>query len=151
MARTENCVLTNMCMIQDGDRILVEDRLNPSWPGITFPGGHVEPGESLVTSVIREVREETGLDIANVRLCGVKQWYNAAKQYRYLVFFFRTSTFSGTLKSSSEGDVFWIDRKELTQYRLADGFDTMLEVFERDDLSENYHWLEDGVWRVENR
>lgn len=151
MARTENCVLTNMCMIQDGGRILVEDRLNPSWPGITFPGGHVEPGESLVTSVIREVREETGLDIANVRLCGVKQWYNAAKQYRYLVFFFRTSIFSGTLKSSSEGDVFWIDRKELTQYRLADGFDTMLEVFERDDLSENYHWLEDGVWRVENR
>lgn len=151
MARTESCVLTNMCMIQDGNRILVEDRVNPSWPGITFPGGHVEPGESLVTSVIREVKEETELDISNVRLCGVKQWYNAPKQYRYLVFLFKTSTFSGTLKSSQEGEVFWIDRGELMHHTLADGFDTMLEVFEREGLSENYHWLEGGAWRVENR
>ena len=151
MARTESCVLTNMCMIQDGSRILVEDRVSPNWPGITFPGGHVEPGESLVASVIREVKEETGLDISNVHLCGVKQWYNAPKQYRYLVFLFRSSTVSGTLKSSEEGEVFWIDRGELMNHTVADGFDTMLEVFEQEHYSENYHWLEDGVWRVENR
>ena len=26
---------------------MVEDRLDPDWPGVTFPGGHVEPGESF--------------------------------------------------------------------------------------------------------
>ena len=54
MAREEKCVLTNMCMVYDGNRILVHDRMNPNWPGITFPGGHIEPKESFVESVIRE-------------------------------------------------------------------------------------------------
>ena len=74
MAREEMCVLTNMCMVYDGNQILVQDRMNPDWPGITFPGGHIEPKESFVESVIREVKEETGLDISNVQLCGMKQW-----------------------------------------------------------------------------
>ena len=61
---TERCELTNLCMITDAEnRILVQDRTDPSWPGICFPGGHVEPGESFVASVIREVQEETGLTI----------------------------------------------------------------------------------------
>ena len=54
MAIEEKCVLTNMCMVYDGNRILVQDRMNPNWPGITFPGGHIEPKESFVESVIRE-------------------------------------------------------------------------------------------------
>ena len=150
MAREETCILTNMCMLCDGDRILVQDRRNPDWPGITFPGGHVEPGESFVASVIREVKEETGLDIARVRLCGVKQWTHKSGAYRYIVFFFRTDTFSGTLQASNEGRVFWIDRSELKNYVLADGFEAMYEVFAREDLTENYWWLEEGQWRTKN-
>lgn len=46
--------INNMCMVYDGNRILVQDRMNPNWPGITFPGGHIEPKESFVESVIRE-------------------------------------------------------------------------------------------------
>lgn len=72
---TERCELTNLCMITDAEnRILVQDRTDPSWPGICFPGGHVEPGESFVASVIREVQEETGLTIQDPILCGVKQF-----------------------------------------------------------------------------
>ena len=73
MSRIEPCILTNMCMLRKGDQVLVQDRKDPGWPGITFPGGHVEPRESLVCSVIREVYEETGLTIGDPRLCGVKQ------------------------------------------------------------------------------
>ena len=119
MSRKEPCVLTNMCMICDGDRVLVQDRRNPDWSGITFPGGHVEPGESFVESVIREVREETGLKISDVRLCGVKQWTQKDGEYRYVVFFFRTERFSGELKSSAEGEVFWINKADLLSYPLA--------------------------------
>ena len=58
MAREEKCILTNMCMIYDKNRILVQDRKDPDWPGVTFPGGHIEPGESFVGSTIREIKED---------------------------------------------------------------------------------------------
>ena len=151
MSRKENCILTNMCMIYDGDRILVQDRLNSDWPGITFPGGHVEPGESFVDSVIREVKEETGLDISNVRLCGVKQWTQKDGEYRYIVFFYKTNEFCGDIKSSNEGRVFWINKNELMNYPLANDFEKMFEVFDNDNLSENYYWLEHNEWKVENK
>ena len=76
--------LCNMCMISDREgRVLVQNRLpkptNP-WSGLTFPGGHVEPGETVVASVIREVREETGLTVSDLRSCGYIQWYNPEKR-----------------------------------------------------------------------
>ena len=64
MGRTEVVTLTNMCMIYDDDgNVLVQDKIDPDWKGITFPGGHVEKGESFVDSVIREIKEELGIDI----------------------------------------------------------------------------------------
>ncbi len=51
MTRSEQAIFTNMCMIYNEDYILVQDRQNLDWPGITFPGGHVEYGESFVGSV----------------------------------------------------------------------------------------------------
>ena len=62
MERNSSCVLTNMCMVEDEiGRVLVQQRVDKNWSGIAFTGGHVEPGESLTESVIREVKEETGL------------------------------------------------------------------------------------------
>ena len=71
MNRRESVEFVNMCMIKNGDKVLVQDRVSPDWPGITFPGGHVERGESFVAAVIREVREETGLTISKPQLCGI--------------------------------------------------------------------------------
>ena len=60
----ETAVFTNMCMVYDEKgNVLVQNRVDPEWGGITFPGGHVEKGESFTDSVIREIREETGLTI----------------------------------------------------------------------------------------
>ncbi len=79
MSRSEQAILTNMCMVHDdAGNILVQDRKNPDWPGLTFPGGHVEPGESFVESVIQEVWEETGLTIENPILCGIKQFHTSS-------------------------------------------------------------------------
>lgn len=150
MAREEITILTNMCMIYDGDKILVQDRLNPDWPGITFPGGHVEMNESFVGSTIREVFEETGLEVSNLQICGIKQWTYQKSYHRYIVFLYKTNKFKGKLKSSDEGKVFWIRRAELDKYTLADGFKEMLEVFENDDVCENYHWFEDNKWHCKN-
>lgn len=148
MAKLEKAVFTNMCMIyDDAGNILVQDRKDPDWPGITFPGGHVEPGESFVESVIREVREETGLTIENPVLCGSKQ-FQTRDDARYVVLFYKANRFSGELRSSDEGEVFWIPRNTLTDYTIANDFEDMLRVFESDDLSEFYYYKEDGSWKM---
>ena len=147
MGRSESAVFTNMCMIYDNNgNILVINRKNPDWPGVTFPGGHVEKGESFVESVVREVKEETGLDIDNPQLCGSKQFQDK-EDNRYVVLFYKTNRFSGQLKSSDEGKVFWIPRSELQNYNLSVDFMDMVKIFESDELSEFYYYKEDNTWR----
>ena len=147
MSRAEAAIFTNLCMVYDhAGNILVQDRKDPTWPGLCFPGGHVEPGESFVDSVIREVREETGLTIENPILCGTKQ-FQTEKGERYVVLFYKTHRFSGTLRSSAEGEVFWIPRHTLTDYVLADDFPDMVQVMEEAALSEFYYYREDGQWK----
>ena len=70
MSRTEITELTVLCLIHDEERYLLQDRVSEDWKGYTLPGGHVEPGESIVDAVIREMKEETGLTIRSPRLCG---------------------------------------------------------------------------------
>ena len=147
MSRSEQAIFTNMCMVyDDAGNILVEDRKNPDWPGLTFPGGHVEPGESFVESVIREVWEETGLTIENPVLCGIKQ-FQTEENARYVVLFYKTNRFHGSLQSSDEGKVFWIPRNTLTKYHLSVDFEEMVEIFESKDLSEFYYYQENGDWK----
>lgn len=137
MSRQIPVTLTNMCMVRNGDYVLVQDRTDPHWPGITFPGGHIESGESFTASVIREVYEETGLTIENPRLCGVKEWENSDGS-RYIVLLYKADRFSGKVRSSPEGKVCWAALSTLPSLRLSLDFEKLLEVFLRDDLSEFY-------------
>ena len=147
MSRSEKAIFTNLCMIyDDAGNILVQNRKAQDWPGLCFPGGHVEPGESFVESVIREVWEETGLTIENPILCGTKQFQTDAGE-RYVVLFYKTNRFSGELKSSNEGEVFWIPRDTLANYRLSIDFEDMVQIMESDHLSEFYYYTENSSWK----
>ena len=145
----EQAIFTVLVMVSDGSgNLLMEDRNDPSWPGICFPGGHVEPGESFVASVIREVQEETGLTIQDPILCGVKQ-FPREDGARYVVLLFRATRFTGTLTSSSEGKMLWLTREELKGRHLTSDFPEMLCVFENPTLSEFYYYQAPGPeeWR----
>lgn len=137
--------IANMCVIQDGTKVLVEDRKDPRWPGIAFPGGHVEPGESITASVIQEVKEETGLTIEHPTLCGIKTW-TKENGARYLLFFYKTDKFSGELQSSEEGEVFWAELDALPGMNLAEDMEANLRVFLEDTISEFYYDRQNGGW-----
>ena len=143
MKRTEIVTITNMCMIYDGTKVLVQEKVDDDYCGITFPGGHVEQGESFTDAVIREVLEETGLKISSPILCGIKDWTNDDGS-RYMVLFYKTDKFEGELSSSEEGDVHWIELEKMKKSNLAEGMDKMLEVFLNDDISEYFFRKVDG-------
>jgi 8-oxo-dGTP diphosphatase len=136
-------------MVYDGQgNILVQNRKNPNWSGITFPGGHVEAGESFADAVKREVWEETGLTIENPVLCGIKQWAEEDGA-RAVVLFYKTDRFSGELKSSEEGEVFWVRREDFERLPLATDMAQTIRVFESDDCSECFYTQDEtGKWRL---
>ncbi|WP_057490324.1 8-oxo-dGTP diphosphatase [Streptococcus orisasini] len=141
MSRSEKVILTNMCLIEDGKGNIVMQMRDPkryAWSGAALPGGHIEAHEGLVESVIREVKEETGLTIHHPQLVGMKHWYTK-EDIRYLVFLYRTSDFEGELYSSEEGQVGWVAREELAQLDLAYDMLNLLRVFEEGDLSELFY------------
>ena len=118
-----------MCMVYKGDMILVINRTKSDWPGLSFPGGHLEENETLEESVVREMKEETGLEIKNPKLCAIKEW-DWGNGVRYLGLLYKTNDFKGKLKSSSEGEVFWINKKDINKYELSQDF---LELFKMID------------------
>ena len=135
MERTERVILTNMCMIQDGSKVLVEDKRSKWADGIIFPGGHFEEHEPIVDSIIREVKEETGLTIENPKLCGIKEWINEDGS-RYIVFLFKTNQFSGELISSSEGRVFWIEKEEVLKTNWIWNMDSLIRIMAEGEFTE---------------
>ena len=146
MARKEIVTFTNMCMITDGKgNVLVQNRIDPSWPGIAFPGGHVEIGESFVDAITREVLEETGLTVSNLTLCGIKNWAGEDGT-RYFVTCYKTSTFSGEIKSSDEGEVFWTPLSGIRTLKLCENMENMLNLFLDDSISEHYFYQKNGKW-----
>lgn len=137
----ENVELTNMTMVIDkrNNKVLIQDRIKGEWTGVAFPGGHIEKGESIVDSAIREIKEETGLTISNLEVCGIKDWYIPDHNKRYIVFLFKTYSYEGKLiDHGEEGNVFWHNIDELHLLNLAHGFDNMVKVMLDNSLNEYF-------------
>ena len=149
MHLTENVELTVLCLIQDGDRILLQNRSKNDWHGYTLPGGHVEPRESFMDAVIREIKEETGLTVIGPRLSGIKQF--PIENGRYVVLLFKATEFTGSLVSSEEGLMEWVDINHLSEVNTVDDFDKLLDVINNPGLTEFQYLVDGDNWRVSIR
>lgn len=149
MRKTENVELTVLCLIEDGNKILLQNRVKKDWQGYALPGGHVEPGESFVDAVIREMKEETGLTIIEPRLVGVKQF--PIENGRYVVLLFKATQWSGNLISSDEGQMEWIEYESLSEIKTVDDFNDLLRVINSPELTEFQYLVSGDEWKVSIR
>lgn len=146
MERTEKVELTVLCLLHQNGQYLLQDRVKKDWRGFTLPGGHVEPDESIVDAIVREMKEETGLTLTNPRLCGVKHF--PIDEGRYIVFLFEATQYEGELCSSNEGKMHWIKIEELDQINLVNDFYDLIDVMLNENLSEFQYVIENKKWNI---
>ena len=132
MARTENCVLTNMCMVYDEERILVQERVDPDWSGIVFPGGHVEKNESFVESVVREVKEETGLTLTSWKLRGIITFSTDVYPTEYM-FLYTADGYTGEMIECNEGNLEWVKKSDVYDLPIWEGDKVFFRLLEENE------------------
>ena len=123
--------------------------LRKDWQGYALPGGHVEPGESFVDAVIREMKEETRLTVIEPRLVGVKQF--PIENGRYVVLLFKATKLTGNLHSSEEGQMEWIEYSHLSTVETVDDFEQLLNVINSSELTEFQYLVSGDDWTVSVR
>lgn len=135
MTRTQPVELVTMIMVTDPTtkKVLVEDKIHVQWKGgHSFPGGHVEVGESCAAAAIREVYEETGLTLTHVEFCGTCEWFDHDGGQRKLGLLYRSDAFTGEIHSSAEGRISWLPLSEMTAEKSAASMLTLLKIFRRE-------------------
>ena len=99
----------------------------------------------MLASVIREMREETGLLIEHPVLCGIKDWMREDGT-RFIVALYHADRFTGELNSSEEGRMFWIEREEFAKTNTIWGMKDVLRVCDEAEYSEMFYSEEKEGW-----
>ena len=126
--------LATLCYLKrDGRTLMLHRTKKPNdvhegkWTGL---GGKLEPGETPEACVIREVREECGLEIREPAFRGVLTFPAFAHGEDWYVFVFVAREFTGTLIPSTEGDLGWVPDERLLSINLWEGDRHFLAVLE---------------------
>lgn len=142
----ETVCFTNMCVVFDSKgNVLALDKVKGNYTGTTFPGGHVEKEETFYDSIIREIWEETGLTIEEPQMCGVYHWH--ADGIHNVIFVYRADHYTGSLKSSDEGKVYWIPIETFRQKELAIGTEHVLDMAVSGTIMECYMKKEGEMYK----
>ncbi len=144
--------LTTMCAVFDksNDRVLFINRKN-NWKGYAFPGGHLDNGESMHECIIREIYEETGLQLKSVNYIGITHFFNTENNKRHIISNFTSSDYEGILLPyCDEGDIEWVKIEDISTLQLAEGMEQRLDLFLENSCKEMYvEWNEtNGYTRV---
>jgi ADP-ribose pyrophosphatase YjhB (NUDIX family) len=123
---TRPYLAVSAAIFRDG-RVLIVRRARPPAQGLyTLPGGGVELGERLEQAVIREVREETALDVAPVGLVGFRQAIahdGAGRVERHFVILpFAARFVGGEISLNDElAEAHWLEPAEIAAFKTTEG------------------------------
>ena len=132
---------TTLCYIENDGKVLMlyrnkkeVDVNKGKWIGV---GGHVEENETIDECLIREVKEETGLNLLEYTKCGKLTFYidNIVEE----CYLYRGLSFTGDLITCSEGELKWIPKDEILTLNLWEGDYLFLNKMYNDD---NYFEME---------
>ena len=113
-------------VIVDGDRVVLVKRAHEPLKGEwSLPGGTVEVGETLVDAVVREAREETGLEVRAMSLIEVLDRVHrdadGRVEYHFVLLDYKCLVLSGELTSGSDAaEARWVHQRDLADYQLSD-------------------------------
>ena len=120
-------------IVRDGKVLVVRRARNPALGVYTVPGGVVEAGETLTEALQREVREETGLEIAPVTLAGhrevILRGIDGRVERHFVILCFASRWVSGEPSLNEElDDARWVTPAELTELKTTEGLIPIVEA-----------------------
>ena len=128
-------ILSSLCYIEKDDKYLMLHRTKKKndinkdkWLGI---GGKFEEGESPEECIVREVMEETGLKLNSYQLRTIVTYVSTNWETEYM-YLFTSDDFTGELIECNEGDLQWIDKKEVTKLNTWEGDKIFVEKIQND-------------------
>ncbi len=132
-----NTKFWTICMIQNGDQVLLLNRTHDEFDGYIPPGGKVDFPESFTDSAIREVKEETGLDVKNIQLKILYEYVNPTLNDRFIIYNYLATEFSGTLsEGGKEGRPQWFSLSELGNLPMQASIRRRIPYFFKDGVTE---------------
>ncbi|MCI0521768.1 MAG: 8-oxo-dGTP diphosphatase [Chloroflexi bacterium] len=120
----------------------VNDMHQGKWNGL---GGKLESGETPEECAIREIREESGLQAVDPCLKGLLTFPGFAHDEDWYAFVFVVEQFSGELIDSPEGNLQWIDDRDLPSLELWEGDRIFLPWLEGERFFSGKFTYKDGV------
>ncbi len=114
-------------IIKEGKIVLIKRGNEPSKGKWSIPGGLVELGENLEAAVIREVKEETCLEVENPHLIDVVENVDLDEHYKvkyhYIIIDYLVQFKTGTIKAASDAaELRWVQFEEVEDYNLTAPF-----------------------------
>lgn len=125
--------LTTLCYLEQGDSYLMlhrtkkeQDINKDKWIGV---GGHFEQGESPEDCLVREVKEETGLDLIQYAFRGIVTFLCDDNEAEYM-HLYTANKWSGVMHACDEGELVWVKKEEMYQLKLWEGDKIFLKLIE---------------------